>query len=72
MTINARIADFDAAAVNRRTREAFRFPTWSLIKDKTPGATDYTLTVIESAKRIMEYKRMINRIRKARAEKEAA
>ncbi len=30
------------------------------------------MTVIESAKRIMEYKRMINRIRKARAEKEAA
>jgi len=43
-----------------------------IIKDKTPGATDYTLTVIESAKRIMEYKRMMNRIRKARAEKEAA
>ena len=43
-----------------------------IIKDKTPRATDYTLTVIESAKRIMEYKRMINRIRKARAEKEAA
>ncbi len=43
-----------------------------IIKDKTSGATDYTLTVIESAKRIMEYKRMINRIRKARAEKEAA
>ena len=37
-----------------------------IINDPIPGKVDYTLPVMEAAKRIMNYKRMMKRIRKSR------
>ena len=65
------IASFHTAGVTFYT-DAATGEEMVIINDTTPGATDYTLPMMEAAKRIMEYKRMMNRIRKARAEKVAA
>ena len=61
---------FDAR--NKAVTDAATGEEMVVINSTIPGATDYTLPLMEAAKRVMGHKRMLARIRKARIETVAA